>query len=303
MASLPIEERANKLITNVADLDKNFDNLTLGSLNEKISEYTKEIKNNKKELTSLMERLTKMRTEIDASEITITNILSRIRNTGVVEEKKTLNWADESERDEAERAELNKTENVWVRRAAQLSASQLIYIDTPINNSIYTIGAVHIDNINVIQSTPKLHGIICYVPKYEIFAFYTQKIGLIYGNGLICNPPGNSEDSRLYTTMCLRGKTCKNIESCRFAHSPLDIDGPTNLRFISSPHYNSRHNNRFGGRNRNEVTNAIPFLDISELDAELINPRRDLLYRFGALLMNFILISSVIADRRGHLYM
>lgn len=306
MAAADIEGRVKTLIANIKNLDANLADMPFGKMNETIIDCNSRIKKDKQDLSVVIERLTKLRADIDASDVVLNSVVAKIRNTGAeppvrAEEPndKKLNWADETDRDEAER---KSNENVWVRRAALRVANEVVYRTTPVANSIFSIPAVHVDNIDTITSNARLAGVMCYIEQLQMFFFYTPNLGLIFGNGLVCNPPGMTDEARMHTIMCSQRKRCRR-EKCRYAHNPLDTEEPSELRLISAPHYNSRQDrNSFRNRNR-DIASSIPFLDVSELDGELINVKYDNLHRFGRLLMNWLIISTIIAGRRSAFYM
>lgn len=315
-----LEKEASHLIKDIADLDENFSNMTIGTITQKISDCNKKIKTNKVELAAAIERLTKLLNQTNNADNVLASVCNKIRSmsediTVAAEEPKTANgglrkgsnWADEMDEEDAKQRAANAVaaaagpaENVWLKRTAARAANEIIFRSTPVANSVYNISAVHVPTMDEVINNKKYHGIICYVSHLEVFAFYTNFSGLVYGNGLVCNPPGNGKDARRCTIMCSLRKRCTRRE-CDYAHNPLDKDAPVEFKVLSSPHYNSRQNQN---RNyRGEVISSIPFFDISDLDADLLNAKYDSLHRFGRVLMNFLIISAILTEKHTPLFM
>ena len=310
------------LLADVAKLG-NYGDMKYSDVMNLMKSSSERIKKTKNDLETLINKYITYIENVRQAENTIVNLDNKMNNDKLAvdknNDKQVVKQADKQSDKQGNKPKLDWTEpvikaveeskapevNAWTQRLIAKpinQVSQYVYRATPIENSIFNAFAIHVDLPQSVISTPRLHNNLCYVSDLKMFVFYNERIGYLQGNGLKCNPQSNDEYALQKTVMCNLRSKCKR-EQCNFAHNPCDLNTPPDLCLIASPYYNShQHNTRYAKSNKPVIT-SIPYLDVFNLDVELRSMTYDSRYRFGSILLNFILISCIITEKSGPQYM
>lgn len=273
-------------------------------LSEKIKNLQFQLAAKDKAMTELNEAENKIKTRIRE----IGDRFARLLGLPTKKKAASFNWADEVEMQEksvsaapAPDSVPKEAEGKTATQPKEKTSWNLVVKGGRVINAENEVRRVPIEGSNIyisayIINSPedvfldRFIGKICYLQKANLFFFYTQQTGRVYGNGLL------TSNENHHTVMCHNGGGCSR-QRCDFAHDTLATKRPDDIHLPHSIFYEKFVE---GGRRRSPAPIPMLFPDeVEDLGALSREHRIDIQHRTGRVTMQLLLTIATLTSKYG----